>query len=462
MSALSNPTPSNPNSAPQIVPSGKPTLVAPPEESKSFPVWLIWVAVVLVVGISLGAWRWNAQQKEAEALAAMPTAKTAKVRLAPLHYSVRLTGVTSSRNFINAMAPKLTGPEGNRPMTILSLVTSGSMVKKGQTLMQIDGQSLQDHIDDINSTILQAQGDERKRAAEQALDMEALNQNLRVAKSELDKLKLDAKAKELRTTVDQELLDLAVDESQAKYNQLLKEVDFKKAQQAAEMRILQFTTQRHVRHRDRHKVDLGKFTVNASMDGLAVVQSVFRGGDNDSIKVGDNVYPGQTVLKVVDPRNMQVEGTMNQAEISDFRIGQMATIGLDAFPGLTLRGKIYSIGALAVAGMRQGNFIRTIPVKIAIDGFDPRLIPDLSAAADVQLRSSETKALLVPRGAVVSEGDKKFVYVKQGANFVKTPVELGEMNEVQAAVSSGLSEGAEVALNYVLPKAEGTEVASRE
>jgi multidrug resistance efflux pump len=457
MSAISNPKPS-----PQPTPIGKPSLVSPPEEKKSFPSWIVWAVVLVLTVAGLGAWRYNVQQKEAEALAAMPTAKTTKVRLAPLHNSVRLTGVTSSRNYNNIMAPKLVGPEGNRPMVILKMVASGTLVTKGQTLVEIDGQSLQDHVDDVNATVEQAQGDERKRAAEHALDMETLMQSLRVAKSELDKVTLDAKAKELRTAVDQELLSLSVDELQAKYNQLTKEVDFKKAQQAAEMRILQFTTQRHIRHRDRHKVDLSKFIVRASMDGLAVVQPVFRGSDNDTIKVGDNVYPGQTIMKVVDPRNMQVEGTMNQAQVSEFRLGQTASISLDAFPGLTFQGKIYSIGALAVAGMRQGNFIRTIPVKISIDGFDKRLIPDLSAAADVQLRVSENKALLVPRASVVSEGSKHFVYVKQGANFVKTPVELGEMNEVQVAVSSGVQEGVEVALNYVQQKVEGTEVASRE
>ena len=47
----------------------------------------------------------------------------------------------------------------------------------------------------------------------------------------------------------------------------------------------------------------------------------------------------------------------------------------DAFPGLTMKGRIYSIAALASGGWRQNYFIRSIPVRVAIEGSDPRLIP---------------------------------------------------------------------------------------
>ena len=442
----------NPNPLPfPSEPAKKPVLVPAPEEPKGKTSWLIWGSLLVLLVASIAAWQWYSAQQEAEKLAAIPAVRTAKARVAPLHQTVRITGVTTARNFANITVPKLTGPEGNRPMTILKMAASGTMVKKGQIVLEIDGQSLQDHVDDVNATVMQAQGDILKRKAEQALDIENLNQNIRVAKSELDKVRLDAKTKELRTALDQEVLQLSVEEADAKYQQLLKDMDFKKQSQASEMRILQFTMERHMRHRDRHKADLKKFVVSAAMDGLAVVQPVFRGSENDTIKVGDIVAPGQVAMKIVDPKSMQVEGNINQTEVSQFRIGETAKITVDAFPGMSLKGRLYSVGALAVMGGRQQSFIRTIPVRVAIEGFDPKLIPDLSAAAEVLTGTGDEKAVLIPRGAIVEQDGKTYVFAKQGVNFVKREVKTGDMNDTQIVIQSGVSAGEEVALNYSQP-----------
>jgi hypothetical protein len=58
---------------------------------------------------------------------------------------------------------------------------------------------------------------------------------------------------------------------------------------------------------------------------------------------------------------------------------------VDAFPDLKFKGRIHSIGALATrSGMGESYWVRSVPVKIAIEGNDPRLIPDLSAWAFVE------------------------------------------------------------------------------
>lgn len=457
MSALLNPTPEPKQ------PALKPVVVPAPEEPKSGPNWLVWGSLVVALVAGIAGWRWYSNAQEEAAKAAAPTIRTARARMGQLHQSVRLNGITTARNFMNVTVPKLTGPEGNRPMVILKLAPSGTFVKKGQIVLEIDGQSLQDHVDDIHADVIQAESDIVKRRAEHALDLEILQQNIRVAKSELDKYVLEGKAKELRPAVDQELIDLSTQEAKAKFDQLVKEVEIKKQQQAAEIKILEYTMQRHMRHRDRHKADLKKFVVTAGMDGMAVVQTMFRSGEFDTLKAGDQVAAGQLALKVVDPKSMQVEASINQSQATEFRLGQTANISLDAFPGLHFPGKIYSVGALAVAGGRQNNFIRSIPVRVAIEGADPRLIPDLSAAADVLVGKEEEKTVLIPRGAIQEADGKTFVYVKQGNRFVQKEVKTGAMNPIQAAVISGVADGEEIALNYVPLKSEGKqeEVASR-
>ncbi len=414
----------------------------PPKRKK-----LLWavaiVSVVIVIGV-LALQQLGAKPESA----APPTliVPTAKATTGPLERTLRIGGVTSSSNYVNVTTPRLAGPEAGRELILLSLVQSGTLVKKGDLVAQIDGESFQEHMDDVMDSVRNSEADIRKRKAEHAVDWENLQQTLRVAKADLDKMKLEAAASEIRTSIDQELLRLAVEESEARFKQLQADEKQKRIAHAAELRILDIARERHVNHHDRHLVDIQKFTMRAPMDGLAVIQPIFRSGEMSMIQAGDQVRPGQLLLKVVETDSMQLDASANQSQSSELRVGQKVRVGLDAFPGLQFPGHIFSMGALAKGGFRENFYIRNVPVSIVIEGSDPRLIPDLSGYADVILERQDS-ATLVPLSAVHREEGKTFVFVRKAdAGFDRREIQLGLTSGSHAAVVSGLEAGAEVAL----------------
>jgi len=111
-----------------------------------------------------------------------------------------------------------------------------------------------------------------------------------------------------------------------------------------------------------------------------------------------------------------------------------------------LTGRVYSIGALATSPGRSQFFIRMVPVRIAIDKLDPRVIPDLSAYVDV-ITGQEENTLQVPTGAVTEENGKPFVFVKSGDGFEKRAVTTGLRSHTQIAIREGLRAGEEVRVN---------------
>ena len=147
----------------------------------------------------------------------------------------------------------------------------------------------------------------------------------------MDKAKLEASAAEVRTEVERQLLSLAFDEATARYTQLLGDIENKKKSDAANLGILKLTLERHKRHYGRHQVDLERFIIHAPIDGLLVYSSVWGGSSMRQIELGDQVSPGQPFMKVVNTATMTVEAKINQAESERFRIGQKATVTLDAF-----------------------------------------------------------------------------------------------------------------------------------
>ncbi|HLJ51436.1 MAG TPA: HlyD family efflux transporter periplasmic adaptor subunit, partial [Bryobacteraceae bacterium] len=341
---------------------------------------------------------------------------------------------------VNINAPELRGPENNN-LILMKLVKPGAVVKKGEIIAQVDAQSTKDHIDDVTETVRQARADVDKRKAEQAIEWETLQQTIRQSKSDMEKARLDAKEAPILTPIEKELLQLSVDETEARYKQLQQNLAFQKASFAAELRILEITRERQERHLARHTHDIQKFTVAAPMDGIAVMQQVWRGGDMGQIQEGDQVYPGQLFMKVVDSKSLQLEATINQAESSELRIGQKVTVRLDAFPDLQLPGTVYSIGALATGSWGQNYYIRTVPVVIHIEASDNRLIPDLSGSGDVVVAQAEN-VLTVPRAAVRNGNT---VLVRSGGRFVEKTVTTGIQSEMYTSITDGLNAGDEVA-----------------
>ena len=360
--------------------------------------------------------------------------------------TLRLAGQTSARNFVNIVVPRMNGPESNKPLILMKLAAPGSHVRKGQLIAELDAQQYKDHVDDVADFVRQADADIRKRTSEQQIEWETLQQTLRQAKADMEKAKLDAKTTSLLTDIERELLELNAEETTARYQQLQKNLKFQKEEYDAEIKILQYTKERQTRHHDRHARDLKAFTIFAPIDGLAVMQQIWRGGDMAQVANGDQLSPGQLFMKVVNPASMQVEAKINQAESSDLRIGQPASVHLDAFPSAEFKGHVYSIGALASGGWIQNSYIRNIPVSILIDGSDPRIIPDLSASGDVVLGQAEN-VVRIPLAAVREVNGQATVMVRQGDSFQPRAVTLGLHNGEMAAVLSGVQAGDEVKLN---------------
>jgi HlyD family secretion protein len=273
-----------------------------------------------------------------------------------------------------------------------------------------------------------------------------LQQNIRVTQAELSKSKLDSSASEVRTVIDAELLKLSVEEQQATLKQQQADLASQKISFAAELRILEITKERHKRHRDRHAIDVEKFTIHAPIGGLVVMQSIWRGSEMGQVQQGDQISPGQPFMQVVDTNSMLVQATASQVESDEMRLGQPAVVSFDAFPDLQLKAKVSSIGAIATGGRSVNYFLRTVPVYLSISEHDNRVIPDLSTASNVTVDQSE-HSLLIPREAVEAKNGKWIVRVKNGDQFIEREIKLGTSDNLNVVVTDGLREGEEIAID---------------
>ena len=74
--------------------------------------------------------------------------------------------------------------------------------------------------------------------------------------------------------------------------------------------------------------------LKAPINGLAVMQTMFRGTEFAQIQPGDQLYPGMMFMQIVDPSSMIINATVNQVDVDNLRIGQKANVRFDAYPDL--------------------------------------------------------------------------------------------------------------------------------
>ncbi|MGD0776591.1 MAG: HlyD family efflux transporter periplasmic adaptor subunit [Candidatus Solibacter sp.] len=434
--------------SPWIAPEKPPSAPAKPlKQPASTPRWPIYVLLSLMV--LAAAWFLRPQPPKT---VAAPSLSTVRATRGVIRNTLRLAGSISARRFMNVGAPVLQSPDQGRGLTLTFLAPSGTHVKQGQIIAQIDTQDIQDHLVDVEAAVSQGQLDIARRKAQLVAQMEGLNQGLRVAKATWERAQQDARATPVANPINQEILRLAVEEYQEAYDEAVRQLPLTEERQLADLKLYELSNDYDHRHLNRHLLDVRRCSIRSPMDGMVVMQTAYRGNDLYQIEVGDRLAPGQPFMRVVDPASMQLDATMNQVESQIVHLGQRAIVRFDAFPEIVCKGRVQAVGALALSGRRVNFNVRNVAVRVALETVDPRVLPDLTASADVAT-SEPAGGLIVPREALSESGGKMVVYVKQGEAFVLREVEIASTTNTQAAIASGIQEGDEIALQPALAAA---------
>jgi HlyD family secretion protein len=330
-------------------------------------------------------------------------------------------------------------------LVLMHVAQPGSHVKKGEIIAEFDRQYQLNRLDDYKATVIQLDADLKKLRADLATAKQAHDQLVGSAKADWDKALLDLKTAEVRSAIEAEDLKLAVQEAEARYKQLAEETKLFEASQRSQILAAEIDRNQAKIELDRATLNVDRMIVHAPMDGIAVMQTIWRGGDYGQVQQGDQIWPGQTFMQVVDPSSMVIMGNLNQVDAESLRLGLKASAHLDAYPGAEFPARVIGVGAMTKAGAWRPNYTREIPVRLKLEQIDPRVIPDLSANADIML-ASEKQATLAPLSAVFYErGANPFVFLRTPSGWQRREIELGLRNHLAAVVRSGVSPGDVVA-----------------
>ncbi|MBN1807123.1 MAG: HlyD family efflux transporter periplasmic adaptor subunit [Sedimentisphaerales bacterium] len=175
----------------------------------------------------------------------------------------------------------------------------------------------------------------------------------------------------------------------------------------------------------------------------------YRGGGSGSgvIAEGETVSEGQTILSMPDTATMVAEISVHETEVDKVKVGQPATIIMDAFPDKILEGVVTEVGSLPD---QQRGFmnpdLKVYKTLVTIDGSHDFLKSRMSCKVNILVEDLED-VIVVPIQVVSNRNGRKVCYVINSNGYEEHVVQTGLFNDTFVEVVEGLEAGEEVMLN---------------
>src|SRR4029077_2338891 len=365
-------------------PGSQPEPTADDQRPKRWRVWIIAAVLLFALGLVLPFVFRNRTP--------LSTKQVSVASQNPENF-LRLKGTTEAVQARAILAPLLAGQQIGT-LTIIHIAQAGTKVKQGDLLVEFDRQAqMRDIIDkqaEYQKLVDQVAGEQAKESAARAKD----ETELKTAEDNLRKTELEIQKAEIVSRIDAEKNQENLEEAKATYDQLRETFDLKRKAAQAAIRILEIQRDRTQQTMEHAKANSDKMQIRSPLDGVVVLNTIWKQGTMGEVQEGDQVRAAVAFMQVVNPATMQVRVHANQQDFPSLQVGQMAKVRLDAYPEMVLQGKVDQISPIGENGDFSSK-LRTFVVIVAIEGNDPKLMPDLSAAVDVDTTKHNAQSSMV-------------------------------------------------------------------
>ncbi|MBI4874068.1 MAG: efflux RND transporter periplasmic adaptor subunit [Acidobacteria bacterium] len=416
------------------------------------------------------------------------TVQTGKVVRQDLVSLVTASGEIKPRNYYNL------GSNAISPARITEiLVREGDRVSKGQVVAKLE--SIQQEADVAAQRAGLSATEAESTSAEAGVRV--ADENLRTAEASLDRAKADQERARLNFERAQKLYEEKLiarqefDQRKAEFDSLAAGV------REAESRILQLRAMRaQVASQlagSQKRIAVSQATLRRASDILQRTMTVtpIEGMvTNLPVRVGETVVPGiqnspaSLIMTIADMSLITAEVKVDETDIVNVKLGQVADISIDAIPNKTFKGHVIEIGNTAIlrsTGLAASQSAissqeaKDFKVVVALDNPPDEVRPGLSCTAKVTTATRQ-KSLSIPIQALTvrqrgdletpAKGQKKSgvqaaakpdpaaekakkeelqgVFVLQGEKAVFRKVETGITGATDIEVLTGLKEGDEI------------------
>jgi HlyD family secretion protein len=184
----------------------------------------------------------------------------------------------------------------------------------------------------------------------------------------------------------------------------------------------------------RIEEQIAKCVIYAERAGEVVYANVTgQGGQDIIIEPGTLVRENQVIVRLPDPKNMQVKARVNETRVSRIRVGMPAEIRLDAFPEIVLRGEVTSVSEYPAPSSWFRSDVKEYETLVKILTPMEGLKPGLTAQVHIRVEELED-VLQLPIQAVFEHQGRYYCVVRQGGGWEARLVQIGPSNDQNVVI----------------------------
>jgi HlyD family secretion protein len=330
-------------------------------------------------------------------------------------------------------------------------VVEGQAVRKGQVLLVLDSRVPQQELDKVRGDLLSAQEQLRiARAGGPPGQIAQTEGDLRKARIDLANLQKNQEAltklvaEKAATQAELEQNQIKIAETQATVQTLEQQRAALATQAQVNVQSAQLAQQQARAQIAMLENEIASSTVKSPTDGTLYSLPAYW---------SEYVKEGTQLAFVADLHNVRVRAFVDEPDLGKLAPNLPVEITWDGLPEHTWSGQTETVPKqVTMQGPRSVG-----EVLCSVQNSNLKLIPNLNV--DVRIVWSQRQnSLVVPRGAVHTEGQQHFVFVVNDDMLHSQPVQLGISDPTVFEVVSGLNEGQRVALSGDITLRDGMTV----
>jgi HlyD family secretion protein len=335
-------------------------------------------------------------------------------------------------------------------LKVFWIVKDGSLVKKGETLVEFDASELLQQMEETENNLAAALRQIEASVLRGNSETEHIVVDRQIAEMELDKAQTQA-PRDVEIFSRNQIIEgeLNIGLSNTRVREWAGKADTKQKITVSSQRIIVIERKQHETKRTMLQQSLGSLKILAPHDGLVILTKDETG---KTTAVGETRWPNYAMMTIPDASAMKARVQVLEADAGALKVGQVAHVTVDSHPGMKFDAVVERVDTLARQPDKDSP-VKYFEVVLKIEGRDSDILkPGKLARAEITTASYD-EALVIPRVAVVEEALKHYVWALRLGTPEKRAVEIGSGDTARVVIKSGVNEGEAVLLNP--PKQSG-------
>lgn len=348
-----------------------------------------------------------------------------------------------------AKSTLITAPMRSGDLQIIRILKNGSMVKRGDVVVEFDTTSLLQTLEQRQTDLKAADAEIERSRAQYRMDREQRVTDKLRANYDVERARLDVSKQEILSEIEGEKTKLTLADNQQKLVETDERVKSSEVAAQADLGSRRQRRNKELFDLQTAQRQIASMVVRAPLDGIVTLspnsRSRFFGSSSPDFKEGDRAWPGATIAEIPDLSSILINTRVDETDRGRLKKDQVALVRIDAIPDKEFKASVTEIGAVAKPDFSSWPITKNFDLVVTINDTDQRLRPGMSANARIIIERVPD-AILIPSEAVFERNGKTIVYVVHGNKAEERVITIGRRGSGQVIVKSGVTPGERVAL----------------